>query len=366
MHDIAVLGITPAGLAAAYYLASHKADVVVVGAPGEPAECPLADWVPRESLAEAGLPKSLDKLSGAKAFTDVMYHNAKMDGESLFHSRSRAGYFVQPARLAEALKKAAVAAGARVCASTTFPAIRLDEDGVRLIGTTQVAARVLIVAANHPQEIISELSLPMRTVPQSTITASALDVPLTGKSGIAPGMHVVEMRERSELGMFFEHDGVVHVRFISNSMAGGPHAAELSRLFGGLQKAGLLPADLSLGKARGAVWRPPAGVALELETHVAKRCLLSGTAGGFADSITGQTLTPTIKSALLAAQVAQAALEATDVQDALMHYKTSWRKSLADHLRPPNTSLQMLLPLLFVNKRIVAKFTHALLYGANI
>ena len=49
-----------------------------------------------------------------------------------------------------------------------------------------------------------------------------------------------------------------------------------------------------------------------------------------------------------------------------MKFKNHWRKNLADYLRPPNTSLQMLLPLLFVNQQIVAKFTRALLFGETI
>ena len=49
-----------------------------------------------------------------------------------------------------------------------------------------------------------------------------------------------------------------------------------------------------------------------------------------------------------------------------MKFKTSWREHLADYLRPPNTSLRLLLPLLFVNQSIVERFTRALLYGESI
>ena len=134
----------------------------------------------------------------------------------------------------------------------------------------------------------------------------------------------------------------------------------------GLQVAGLVPGALALDQARGSVWRPPAGVALDLETHVAKRCLLIGTAGGFSEAVTGQTLTASVRSALLAAEVARQALDSDNCQDALRRFKSSWRRSLADFIRPPNTSLHMLLPLLFVNKRVVSRFTTALLDGKNI
>ena len=127
-----------------------------------------------------------------------------------------------------------------------------------------------------------------------------------------------------------------------------------------------MPADLSLRGARAAVWRPPSGEALDLETHAAKRCLLLGTAGGFADSVTGQTLYPSVRSAAVAAKAAAAALTAGDPQDALMRYKNDWRKLLADSLRSPSTSVDMLMPLLMTNRQLVGKFTRAVFYGQNI
>ena len=103
--------------------------------------------------------------------------------------------------------------------------------------------------------------------------------------------------------MFMVASGRLHVRLISASVASGAQGAGTGRLLGRLQRAKVLPADLPLAKAAGAVRYPPSGMALELETHVAKRCMLVGTAGGFVESITGQTLYPGVKSALIAADI---------------------------------------------------------------
>jgi flavin-dependent dehydrogenase len=130
-----------------------------------------------------------------------------------------------------------------------------------------------------------------------------------------------------------------------------------------LQRAGLLPQRLPLGRSRGAVWRPPAGLAIELETHVAKRCLLAGTAGGFAEIVLGQTLLPTVRSAILAAEAAMAALKDDRPQEALGDFKTSWRDSLGGWLRPLPTPLHMLLPMLPANRKLAAKLTAQLLRG---
>jgi len=370
IYDVAVLGHTPAGLAAACYLAGKKCDVAVVDAPALSAECPLADWVPRTIFRIPGLPKGLAHQAKALDFHRVCYHSADLTKEVEYRSRTAAGHFVQVATLIKALHTAATKAGAKVRPSTTAPAIRLEEDHIELIGSRRTVARFLLIAQSRPNDVLGELALPLRAVPSASVLVAGLDVPLparkAGLRNLANALHVVELRERSELGAFFLTDSVVHLRVISNSVASGTRAAELSGMVSGLQQAGRLPTDLPLGRAKGAVWSPPAGVALELESHVAKRCLLTGTAGGFVESITGQSLAPSIRSAILAADVLLEAMASDEPQDTLMKYKTSWRRSLADYLRPPNTSLHMLLPLLFVNQRIVAKFTRALLYGENI
>jgi flavin-dependent dehydrogenase len=370
MHDIVVLGATPAGLAAAYYLARKKHDVAVVDSPHQSIECPLTDWLPKPFFQMSGLPGGLAKLAMAEAFSNVCYHNAKFTNTVEYKARADAGHFVNVPALIKAMRASAGKAGAKIRVSTTWPAIHLNEDHVEILGSCRVRARILIIAQNRPNDVLSELSIPLRTVPSGSLLVSGLDVPVGHRrpdmTRIQGALHVVELRERTELGLFFFANGVFHVRVISNSVASGNRALELSSMISGLQQASIIPTDLPLARAKGAVWYPPAGAALELETHVAKRCLLAGTAGGFVECITGQSLAPSVHSALLAADVVIDALASKEPQNTLMKYKTSWRKALADYMRPPNTSLHMLLPLLFVNQRIVAKFTRALLYGENI
>ena len=371
-YDIAILGATPAGCAAAVVLAKRKRRVVLIEAPAGAAESPLADWLPRGFFAIANLPKSLESAAEAAAFSRVVYHNADLTQSVEHAGRGAVGYFVQAGQLAGALKKAAVKAGAKVKTFDRLPRITLREDHAELVGDTSVRGKLLMIAMNRPRDIIGELALPVQNVPPTPMTVAALDIPLQrkGKSKesqtLAGAMHVVDTHERSDLGMFFQGGNTVHIRLISASSASGTRAEELSAMVHRLQRGGLLPPELPLARARGAVWHPPAGMALELETHVAKRCLLVGTAGGFAESIAGQTLYPSVRSALMAADIVAAALDRDRVQDEIMRFKTAWRKTLADYLRPPNTSLQMLLPLLFVNKQIVPKFTRALLLGENI
>jgi len=369
LHDVAILGATPSGFAAACYLAGKGLEAVVVDAPTQASESPLADWVPGHLFKLSGLPKSLLRASGAARFQRVVFHNAAMSQSAEYRSRGVAGYLLHASELTKAFRAAAGKAGVRVRSSKTPPAIELGEDAVRLVGTTQVRAKLLLIAHSRPNEVLSDLALPSRAVVGTPLTVAGLDLPVGARKTsqkVAGALHVIETGEQSDLGLFFVAGSVVHLRMISGSRASGTRAEELSTMLAGLQRAGILPTDLPLARAKGAVWHPPAGGALELESHVAKRCLLAGTAGGFADSITGQTLAPSVKSALLAAEVAAAALSSRQPQATLMRFKTSWREALADALRPPNTALQMLLPLLFVNRKIITRFTRALLYGEPI
>jgi len=369
VYDIAVLGATPAGLAAAGALAGAGRSVVVLGAPASSAASPLCDWVGRDFLKLHGLTKTMLKPFGAAKFSRVCYYNSDLSKQAVYNTRGTAGAFVAVSDLLKAFRAAAEKAGAKIRTTRTRPAIRLDEDMVHLTGTSHIRARLLLAACGQPGDIMSSLSLPMRTAPHGRLTVAGLNVPLPKKGWprkLNAEMHVVELPHRNELGMFFVCGKALHLRVISRSAALGTRAAEMSALVTLLQQEGVFPADLPLGRSRGAVWHPPGGVALDMETHVAKRCLLIGTAGGFAAGFTGQTLTPTVKSALLGAQVAEAALNSPDTQTVLMRFKTSWRSKLADYLRPPSTSLQMLLPLLFANKNIVSRFTRAMLYGESI
>ena len=361
LHDAAILGATPAGFAAAYRLAKAGADVIVLDSPAIPAQCPLTDWTSADFFRLPGLPAGLARAAKSRPFQTVHYHSVALDRYAEHHSRSAMGYFLQSSRLTAVLAAAARKAGARRRSWEAVPLIRRDEDRIVLSGASEIAARVLLLIQGQPEEAMSHLGLTTRTMRPPPLIVAGLDVPTTQRPDGA--LHVVEEPERSEIGMFFVAEGNLHLRVISSSPAAGTRAAELSALVARCQQAGAIPAKLPLHRARGAVWRPPAGVALELETHVAKRCLLAGTAGGFADAVTGGTLYASVASALLAAEVAAKALEADDLHATLAAFQTSWRRTLEQRLLQPATPFRVLLPLVFANPKVASRLTAALLYG---
>ena len=388
-YDIAVLGDTPAGYAAAMALARKRLQVTVVQCPAPRTESPLADWAPADLFRTCAALRAVKRTGTEAPFRTVVFHSPKLDRQAPYHQRAIAGYFLRRDRLLRALATQARRAGVRVLRSDAKVKPQLEETGVVLAGKPAVRAAVLLIAQDSPAEVMARLNLSSRTVPAGQLTVWGLDVPLARgrRGGLDNALHVVTFGQAERLGMFFRAGDVLHCRIVFNDPQakaaaarhahlagpgrsgapdppGGPDA--LAQMIGDLQRSQLLPAKLSLARAVAAMWQPPGGVALELETHLAKRTLLTGTAGGFAASLTGQTLDPTVRSALVAANVAHRALASPNIQDALAEYKQQWRDPLADRIRPPGTSLQMLTPMVLSNKAMAARFARAMLYGEHL
>jgi hypothetical protein len=139
-----------------------------------------------------------------------------------------------------------------------------------------------------------------------------------------------------------------------------PAATQLASLLEAARAGDILPRD--------CVPQPVevpglAGLALELESHVGKRCLVVGEAGGFVSAFSNEGLYPALRSGWLAAQTAARALSAPVLQDELATFSADWRTDLADYLRMPNTDLGLLLPMVFSNPEMSRRMGRAFLLG---
>ena len=177
-YDVAVLGATPAGLAAARRLGRSGCHVVVVDGPAEDAACPLAEWVGRGFFALAELPKSLAADCRARPFKVVRYHGPDLNRHVEHKARAAAGYFLRAGDLTRAMRAAATEAKAKVRREPIRPVVHLEEDCVRLAGRTQTRARLLLVAQGRPNRALAELGLPTGAVAGPHLSAAAVDVSL--------------------------------------------------------------------------------------------------------------------------------------------------------------------------------------------
>jgi flavin-dependent dehydrogenase len=137
------------------------------------------------------------------------------------------------------------------------------------------------------------------------------------------------------------------------------------------QFGALLTACERTGVLTGRAVGPPesrpcvAGLAVDMDTHVGKRCLLIGDAGGFVASFSGEGIYPAMKSGWIAGQVAARAVAAPVMQDELSSFSAAWRAELADYLRMPNIDLTLLVPLIFTNPQMSRRVARAFLLGRS-
>ncbi len=371
LYDVAILGGTPAGFAGGYCLARRKRRVVVIDSPAEATECPLDDWVGGDFFDMRNLSRSLGASCRTRAIGKIIYHSADLLKSAETRRRGVCGYLLSRGDLVAALRESAEKAGAKVHGLQKRPRINLREDSARISCSAgargSIDARLLIVVSGSPGENAGELSMPAQEGAGDGFDAVGLNIPARGADAGSGGvLHVVAPWGNGREGLFFRLDKRFHLRLICTNPSTEASVDELSDMLRSLQSAGLAPKGLPVDKAQGARWRVPAGAALGMDTHVAKRCLLAGTAGGFAETMSAATITPSVRSAILAAKAADAALDSTNPQEELMKFERSWRRSLADYLCPPSASLEMLFPLLFCHPRMVRRFTDAFLYGKTI
>lgn len=368
-YDITVLGATAAGYVAATALAKQKRHVAVIQCPAGRTESTLADWVPADLLTDFPILRPA-KAAFGQPFKTMVFHSADLKRQAEYTSRSAAGYLLQTDKLLAALAALARKAGVDLIPLENPPRLQLGESAVTLAGERSITSQLLLIAQDSPSEAAANLALPVRTIPAGQITVCGLDAPLAplgkGKAKPPAALHVVAFAGTDMMGVFFPVNGLLHVRIVSAAFAPPATVDTLVKLISSLQKSELIPGRLDLAKAKAAIWHPPGGAALELETHLAKRTLLLGTAGGFASATTGQTLDPGIRSAMVAVEAADKALKSRKVQEALSGYKNQWRETLADRIRPPGTSIHMLLPMVLSNKAMTGKFAKAFLYGASL
>ncbi|KKM21796.1 hypothetical protein LCGC14_1631870, partial [marine sediment metagenome] len=317
-YDIAVLGATAAGYVSALTLAAKRRSVIVLDVPGSATESPLGDWVPADVFKACPALRNVRSAGTDAPFRTIRFHDAQLRSEAAFRSRGTVGFVFRWRRMQAALDSAARSKGVQRLRPRAPLALDLRESDVALrVGKRTIHAALLLIAQDGPAEVLTRLRLPARSVPAGTMTLCGLDAQCprgAAQRSLQGELHVVALDKGSRFGMFFAAGSVLHVRIVSGQAHAPTGPEELAGLIARAQAAGILPERLSLAKARGAIWRPPGGVALELETHLAKRTLLVGSAGGFASALTGQTFDPTVRSAMVAADVAHKALRAKHPQ----------------------------------------------------
>ena len=298
----------------------------------------------------------------AEPFTGLTLHAWNFDAQCHIDDDDLNGWYIDRARFDRALHRLVRAAGVAVAYDREVVDLALGEDEVTVtLGDQSTHRGRLLLIADGVFSRGAELADLIPAGRMRGILNCAQMV--THAPGAKPGIAVVLGRSvGAQLGTLITGHDRIRVT-ISGSAEPNELMRTLRDFCADAIEHGVIPKTAAEVQAGGIM---PAAAALELDTHVGKRCLLIGDAGGFLTAFSNEGLYPAMRSGMLAAEVAADALQADLPQDALSAYSIVWRQELADYLRMPNADLGLLLPLIFRSEAMATRVARAFLLGADL
>jgi flavin-dependent dehydrogenase len=355
-YDLLIAGGGPAGCAAAIAAAQHKRRALLIEPQGRPKSVACARWVGPAAMRmcrELGVDVA---ATGASAFSGVRVWPWDLSKPLVIDDAKLKGWIVEPQALGAALFAAAQASGVDVARRSVTGVQRgEDEVVVQLGGERAATGRVLIIADGAATTTAGLAHLPAAHVKSRPGAQAVMNVP----DADARLDIILGAGRRIRVATIARGGRQACVTLMVRD-SGPPATDQLADLLKIAGDAGLLPAEAA---------PPPspvsclAGVALEMESHVGKRCLLIGDAGGFVSAFSNEGIYAALRSGWLAVQTAARALAVPVSQDELATFSATWRADLADYLRMPNTDLALLLPMVFTNPQMARRLAHAFLLG---
>lgn len=358
LYDLVVVGSGVAGATAAWRAARQSARVLLLGgSSGRPGDA-SAGWLGPAGVKLARACGLTPKAVGAATFSGLRLHSWDLKRSRRVDDRELHGWLVNCGQFEAGLWEAASDAGACGLPDAAVEELGLGEERavLRLGDGRKVSGRVVLIADGCDSAVAHMAHLPS-AARQPTVAEALFADYQTSDEDV--GLEVVIGASRlGNLATIMRLGRRASVRFVVRDS--GQQLGQQFQLF--CQRAaerGLLPAVEARPVKR--IW--PAGVALDMETHVGKRCLLIGPAGGFVAAFSQEELYPAMRSGWIAADAALRALKAPVLQDELALFGEQWRQELADYMRMPNTDLSLLVPLIFSNERMSRRVARAFLLG---
>ncbi|RMF86186.1 MAG: FAD-dependent oxidoreductase [Planctomycetota bacterium] len=356
--DLVIVGAGPAGCAAAITALRRGGTAVLIESKKQRPPRPCSGWLGPAAVALAEELGVSEQAAGARRFQGVQLHSWDLRQSAALTDKALQGWVVDRAQFDAALLDAAVETGATLRAGAARD-VDLGEDQVRVTyGSGKAADGRLLLIADGAQSVIAGAAklVAAGRLPE----ARPMLLAESACSHESVELHVAVGASRAgQLATIVRLPDRVRVAVATGESEPSP-AQQFHTFVAAARDRGLLPADLDL---RPIELRTPAGLALDIDTHVGKRCLLIGDAGGFVSAFSNEGLYPAMRSGCIAAETALDALKATHPQDALAEFGVRWRTELADYLRMPNTDLALLMPLVFNNPQMSLRVGLAFLLG---
>ncbi len=359
LFDLLIVGAGPAGCSAAIAAAARGLRVALVDAAEFPRSRSCAGWIGPAGVELCERLGVAARKVGAVRFRGLHLHSWDFKRSSTVDEPELSGWIVPRASFDQHLLAAARTAGATLRAPATVGALRIGEDGVeaRLDPADSLRARILLIADGARSRTAAMANLLPAGQSFDAATCLFIEAPAAAK---ADRLDVVLGSGRpTHLATLVQTAQTLRLSLLSRA-APAEAATAFEALCRSAVAAGLLPGGMTFSPER---LISPAGVGLGMDTHVGKRCLLIGDAGGFVTAFSNEGIYPAMRSGEIAAEVAASAVAARVPQDELARFDGAWRSGLAEYLRMPNTDLSLLLPLVFGNEQMARRVARAFLLG---
>jgi flavin-dependent dehydrogenase len=357
--DILVVGGGPAGCAAALQARRSGAHVLLMERDKDPGERGYTAWLGPAGVELLKALKVNAKRVKATPFRGLHLYPWNFREHVFVDESGLAGWLVERPAFDVALREIAQSSGAEVRIGAAPKALSLAEDFVEVEfeGGAPVRGRVMLIAdGTFSNTALQANLLPAGRSPEMTDCVCG---GLEARTGDA-GLHVaIGARRAGQLTTFVRDRKRTSVALATRDSESPPRQ-QFETVWSAAATAGLVPErppdDL-------IEFRSPAGAALDMDTHVGKRCLLIGDAGGFVTAFSNEGFYPAMCSGCIAVDTALRALKSKVMQDELATFGGTWRQELADYLRMPNTDLSLLIPLVFQNEQMSRRVARAFLLG---
>jgi flavin-dependent dehydrogenase len=359
VYDVVIVGAGPAGAAAAIRTRQLGRSCAVVEPGPWPPERGALDWLGPAGIALADKCVLSAKAVRASLFAGLRLHSWDLKRTVNVDEPKLRGWIFDAAEFAKALLSLAEQAGAQVLRDAQTRDLQLHERDVclQLSGERELRGRVLLIGDGLGSQTADLARL--ATARASDGVARYAELVFEDPSGQTGLDVIIGARRTLQTAVITRAGRRGRIRLVSHE-PGPPIEQQLREFLSVACELRLVPSQAGAKLSSGLT---PAGVALELETLVGKRCLQIGETGGFVAAFSGERIYPCMRSGWMAAEVADRALKAPVLQDELHSFSSAWRGDLADYLRMPNTDLALLMPLVFNNPQMSARLARAFLLG---
>lgn len=357
--DLVIVGSEPAAAVAALRGRALGLSAVLVRDEAARKPAATAAWLAGpgiEMCGQCGLAADDIEMT---AFEGISLHSGDFRRHLHVAADGVAGWMVERGAFEQALRKRAVDEGARVIKGSVR-SIDLGDDELKLsLSDGNVLRGAILIVADGPESPTAGLARMSsldraHKIPQwfNLTVASAAD---KGELSVVLGVG-----HGTNIGTISRLPGKLHLGLLIRGGDGSPQS-QFDEFRAAAEAANLIPVS---PRAKPVVVPSPAGVALDMDSHVGKRTLLIGEAGGFVAAFNNDPLYAAMRSGWLAAETAARAIAADLVQDELVTFESAWRTELADYLRMPSTDLSLLMPLVFnENLQMSQRVARAFLLG---